>query len=328
MSIGFSGNNRVVFISFLMGVIALVSGCEAKLDLSGVEATKTKSSARYDHYQAMAQSDKAIVLIGNRGVLLTSKDKGNSWTRQILPGSSAVSLPTLIDVDVCPDNHFVVLDADRKVWISDANGEAWTSKDITTEEEVLDLTCDQNGTLWVVGSFTLIMDSRDGGASWTDKSIAEDAMFSRIQFVDGQNGVVTGEFGSVYKTKDGGESWEAANMIPNEFYPMASLFITAEEGWVGGLQGIIFHTSDGGQNWIRQETGTKAPIYTMFVVGTETYAIGEQGTILTLSGNRWQPVKADLGFGYLRAALAMENGAFIVAGGSGFIKLLDQKNFN
>ena len=257
LSIGFSGNNRVVFISFLMGVIALVSGCEAKLDLSGVEATKTKSSARYDHYQAMAQSDKAIVLIGNRGVLLTSKDKGNSWTRQILPGSSAVSLPTLIDVDVCPDNHFVVLDADRKVWISDANGEAWTSKNITTEEEVLDLTCDQNGTLWVVGSFTLIMDSRDGGASWTDKSIAEDAMFSRIQFVDGQNGVVTGEFGSVYKTKDGGESWEAANMIPNEFYPMASLFITAEEGWVGGLQGIIFHTSDGGQNWTRQETGTK-----------------------------------------------------------------------
>ncbi|MBL4802716.1 MAG: hypothetical protein JKY45_12565 [Emcibacter sp.] len=307
-----------------MSAITFLSGCEANLDLSAVEDSKKNPIARYDHYQAIAKSDKSIVVIGNRGALLTSVDQGVSWTRQVLPGDQSISYPTLLDIDICPDNRFIVLDANRKVWISDAEGGNWVAKNITTEEEVLDLTCALDGTIWVVGSFTLIMDSHDGGNSWTDKSIAEDAMFSRIQFIDRQNGVVTGEFGSVYKTTDGGETWKAANMIPNEFYPMASLFITTEEGWVGGLQGIIFHTNDGGQNWHRQETGTKAPIYNIFDVAGEIYAIGEQGTLLTLAGNGWRSVEINLGFGYLRGALALSNGKFLVVGGGGLIRLLDQ----
>jgi len=172
------------------------------------------------------------------------------------------------------------------------------------------------------------MGSHDGGESWTDKSIAEDAMFSRVQFLDRNHGIVTGEFGTVYKTADGGNSWQAANQIPNEFYPMASLFISVEKGWVGGLQGIIFYTEDGGRNWHRQESGTTAPIYTIFSVGRAIYAVGEQGTILTLSGNSWQVAESNLGFGYLRAALALDGEQFLVAGGGGLIRLLGPQDLN
>lgn len=314
--------NRKVSLVTLIGTLLLVSGCEAKLDLSAVEATKENPQSRYDHYQAAASSSEAVVIVGNRGVILTSRDAGANWSRHSLPGSSKVSFPTLVDVDVCPDNRFVVLDSDRKVWISDARGENWISKAIPTEEEVLDLTCDQRGVLWVVGSFTLMMNSQDGGETWTDKSIAEDAMFSRIQFVDRYYGIVTGEFGTVYTTSDGGKSWEAGNFIPNELYPMASHFISPEEGWVGGLQGIIFHTEDGGKNWHRQKTGTVVPIYNISVVDGETYAVGEQGTILVLSGNEWKPIDVNLGFGYLRALLPMKGGDLLVAGGGGLVKLL------
>ncbi len=314
--------NRKFTLATLIGLLVLLSGCEAKLDLSGVAASTAEPVMRYDHFQAAAKSASAVIVIGNRGVMLVSRDKGQSWNRQSLPGSSPISFPTLVDVDVCPDNHFVVLDADRKVWISDANGENWFSKAIPTEEEVLDLTCDQNGTLWVVGSFTLIMDSHDGGDTWTDKSIAEDAMFSRVQFIDQSYGIVTGEFGTVYTTKDGGDSWEASNSIPNEFYPMASHFISRQEGWVGGLQGIIFHTEDGGKNWHRQNTGTVAPIYNINAVNGEIYAVGEQGTILNLSGKEWKPIDAKLGFGYLRALLPVEGGNMLIAGGGGLVKLL------
>ncbi len=322
MFVGRESKNRKASLFALIGLIVLVSGCEARLDLSAVEASGKTAQARYDHYQAAASTSEAIVIIGNRGVILKSRDAGESWSRHTLPGSSSVSFPTLVDVDVCPDNHFVVLDADRKVWISDTNGENWFSKVIPTEEEVLDLTCDQSGTLWVVGSFTLIMDSHDGGDTWTDKSIAEDAMFSRIQFIDQSYGIVTGEFGTVYTTKDGGGSWEASNSIPNEFYPLASHFISPQEGWVGGLQGIIFHTEDGGNNWHRQNTGTVAPIYNINVVNGEIYAVGEQGTILKLSGKEWKPIDVKLGFGYLRALLSVEGGNMLIAGGGGLVKLL------
>lgn len=300
--------NRKAVFSGMLGLVVALCGCEAKLDLSGVEATKEQPVKRYDHYQAAAKSSEAVVVVGNHGVILVSRDKGESWRRHSLPGSDVVSFPTLVDVDVCPDGRFVALDADRRIWVSDVTGESWTAKEISTEEEVLDLTCDQNGALWVVGSFTLIMESRDGGENWTDKSISEDAMLGSVQFVGGAHGIVTGEFGSVYTTSDGGANWQAGNVIPNEFYPMASFFVTKEKGWVGGLQGIIFQTQDAGASWQRQQTGTLAPIYNIFSVEGKIYAIGEQGTILALSENEWGSVKADLGFGYLGAGLALGGG--------------------
>lgn len=319
--------NRKTILSGIIGLVVLLCGCEAKLDLSGVEATQKEPTRRYDHYQAAAKSPEAVVVVGNHGVLLVSHDNGENWNRHPLPGSDAVSFPTLVDIDVCPDGRFVALDTDRRIWSSGAKGQDWTAKTIPTEEEVLGLTCDQNGTLWVVGSFTLIMESRDRGENWTDKSISEDAVFGSVQFMDRKHGFVTGEFGSVYTTSDGGESWQAAPSIPHEFYPMASFFSSPQKGWVGGLQGIIFQTEDGGQNWQRQKTGTVAPIYTIFSVGSEIYAIGEQGTLLGLSKNEWRPVGASLGFGYLRAGLALGGERFLVAGGRGTVKILNQHDF-
>ncbi|MCF6215934.1 MAG: YCF48-related protein [Emcibacter sp.] len=326
MNIEFKGWNRNINLIMLAGFFMLLTGCEAKLDLSGIVSAKEKPTARYDQYQAAAKSSAAVIIIGNRGVMLTSRDNGASWTRSILPGSSSVSYPTLVDIEVCPDNHFVALDADRKLWISDVNGENWISKAIPTEEDVLDLTCDPRGGLWVVGSFTLIMGSNDGGNNWVDKSISEDAMLSRIQFIDADNAVVTGEFGSVYTSRDGGESWDGGNAITSEFYAMASHFASQQKGWVGGLQGIIYQTDDGGQNWHRQQTASNAPIYNFTVVNGHTYAIGEQGTILVLSGEEWKPVKAKLGFGYLRAAVALGADTLLVAGGGGLIRLLHDQD--
>lgn len=320
--------NRIISAVFLIGIIALVSGCEAKLDLTGVEAAKKNVVTRYDNFQAAARSSEAIILVGNRGVVLLSGDNGKSWQRRQLPGSSPVSWPTLVDADTCPDNHFVVLDTERRLWISDASGTNWSAKPIPTKEEVLDLTCDAAGHLWVVGSFTLILESTDGGDSWTDKSIAEDAMFSRVQFTDRNHGIITGEFGSVYVTSDGGDSWQAGPAIPHEFYPMASYFKDTVQGWVGGLQGIIFHTGDGGRTWQRQKTGTVAPIYSIFAAEGRIYAIGEQGVMLRLSGEDWQTVSPQAGFGYLRAALPLAEKKILIAGGGGLIRTLDPQDLH
>ena len=310
----FKGISAVLIIS--------LTACEAKLDLDGVNETKKKTTMRHDQFQAASKSSDAIVIVGSRGVILNSQDHGKNWKRQILKGDSSTSLPTLIDVTVCPDNRFVALDATRKLWVSDKNGENWKSRPIGTEEEVTALTCDPQGVIWVVGSFTLIVKTEDFGASWIDKSIQEDAIFSRIQFIDKQHAIVTGEFGSIYITADGGETWKPSGLIPNEFYPMSSLFISLNEGWAGGLQGIIFHTKDGGLNWQRQSTGTVAPIYNIFPVGDKIFAAGEQGTLLVLQKDKWVSYTKSLGFGYLRAALQASDDKFLVAGGGGFIKLL------
>ncbi|WP_138378914.1 WD40/YVTN/BNR-like repeat-containing protein [Luteithermobacter gelatinilyticus] len=301
--------------------LLFLGACEAKLDLSGVEAEKQRTTTRYDQFLAAAANERVSVVVGMRGVVLTSSDAGYSWQRHIISSTTAVRHPALIDVEVCPDRTFIALDADRKIWSSDATGATWTPVTIETTEEVVDLACDPAGNYWVVGSFSLILKSADRGATWQDLSIGEDAMFSRIQFLSSQDAVITGEFGVVYVTTDSGQSWVSRGPVPGEFYSAASHFRTPEEGWVGGLQGVVFHTSDGGRNWSRQATDTLSPLYNFLEVQQSLYALGDQGTILKYADGHWQKMNAPgLGFGYLRAGLPVGPEQFVVAGGNGLIR--------
>ena len=220
--------NFRILASMVAALAIILTGCEAKLDLSKVDEAEKSSIARYDHYLDAAKSDTTTVVIGNRGTILSSINNGVNWKRNALPGDTSTSYPTLVDIETCGDSQFVALDADRKIWIAGAKATGWISKAITTEEEVLDLTCDAKGNIWVVGSFTLILKSEDGGDSWQDQSIQEDAMFSKIQFVNNETAFITGEFGTVYKTSNGGETWNFQNPIASEFYPMASHFASVD----------------------------------------------------------------------------------------------------
>ncbi|MFC7050122.1 WD40/YVTN/BNR-like repeat-containing protein [Emcibacter nanhaiensis] len=303
--------------------LAVLGGCEAKLDLSGVEKSEQQAVKRSDQFLAAAENDQALVIVGRRGVVLTSFDRGESWQRQQLTGDTVVDLPNLVDITACPDGNFIALDTNRKIWLGGADARTWTSKKIDTPEEVVDLACDATGAYWVVGSFTLILKSQDQGQSWQDMSIGEDALLSRIQFVTPEHAVITGEFGVVYTSEDGGKSWFPTGPVPNEFYSAASYFRTSQQGWVGGLQGIILYTEDGGKSWNRQKTGTSSPIYRIFENGKSLIALGDQGTILSLHENEWRPLTVEgLGFGYLRAAVPLEDGQFLVAGGNGLLRTI------
>ena len=309
----------VIMLFFLVAL----GGCEAKLDLSGVEATEQQPVKRSDQFLAAAENDQALVIVGRRGVVLTSFDQGTNWQRQQLAGDTVTNLPNLVDVTACPDGNFIALDTNRKIWQGGADARTWSSKKIDTPEEVVALACDATGAYWVVGSFTLILKSDDQGQTWQDMSIGEDALLSRIQFITPEDAVITGEFGVVYTSEDGGRSWFASGPVPNEFYSAASYFRNKEEGWVGGLQGIILHTDDGGKSWNRQKTGTVSPIYQIFDSGKSLVALGDQGTILSLQDTEWRPLAVDgLGYGYLRAAVPLDGGQFLVAGGNGLLRTI------
>ncbi|WP_321393644.1 WD40/YVTN/BNR-like repeat-containing protein [Emcibacter sp.] len=321
-------NHRIWETRSLSGAVillflAVLGGCEARLDLSGVEATEEQAVKRYDQFLAGAENDQITVIVGRRGVILTSADRGQNWKRQSVIAEGQVGSPTFVDVDTCPDGHFIALDADRRVWRSGADASTWTYGDIETSEDVVDLACDPDGNYWIVGSFTLILKSEDQGKTWQDLSIGEDALLSRIQFLSAGHAVITGEFGVVYVSADGGNSWSPTGPVPNEFYSAASYFRSENEGWVGGLQGIILHTEDGGQTWVRQPSGTSSPIYNIFETGQALYALGDQGTLLKFDGEHWRSLDvAGLGFGYLRAAVAAGEDQIIVAGGNGLLRRL------
>ncbi len=123
---------------FLLPIV--LAGCEAELNLAGVAAEGSKSSHRADYYQALASVPQATLLAGNNGVLLTSLDQGQSWTRQVIAKGAS-----LIDLDACADGSFIALSFDNRLWHSADLGLSWREHALPTEEQMLTVACAPDG---------------------------------------------------------------------------------------------------------------------------------------------------------------------------------------
>lgn len=296
----------------------LLAGCEAKLDLSGVEAGSAETNQRTDYYQAMASTPQATLLAGNNGVLLTSLDQGKNWSRQVIANGRS-----LIDLDSCADGSFIALSFDNRLWHSADQGKSWTSFKLPTDEQMLTAACSPSGAWWVAGGLSTLLGSTDQGTSWNDNSLGEDAMLTNLQFIDAEHAVVTGEFGLFFSSSDGGTSWQQAGSLPDEFYPHASYFLNHDEGWVGGLNGFIYHTTDAGQHWQRQQTPLSAPVFNFLASSGGLFAVGDNSSVLRLTGDRWKALDTPEQPVYLRAMAEDGNARLVVAGGRGLLLTLD-----
>ena len=270
----------------MLAVVVLLGACEAPLNLDGVNARSTSAIRRSDMFQKAAANGRALVVVGNHGLVLRSVDEGATWTRQELDG-----WPSLIDLAACPDGRLAALAAESQVLVSADDGQTWTPRPIETEESPQGIACDPGNRLWVVGSFSTIMVSADGGQTWDDRSLGEDTIFTTIQFIDAQNAVVFGEFGSNVRSTDGGETWTPGELLPNDFYAQDAFFLDRSTGWVAGLAGEIQHTSDAGATWALQMTATPVPIYAFARMGEDVYAVGGEGVLLRWEGEQWRRIE-------------------------------------
>ncbi len=310
------GVARIVAALAVMGLCA----CEAPLVLDHVRAQQANPTQRSDLFQAAAGNDRAIVVVGNRGTLVSSLDDGGTWQRQTLEEQ-----PFLLDVAACPDGSFVALAYENYIYIGDAEAGNWRRVAIDSEEVPQALTCDPQGRIWVVGSFSSILSSADRGETWSASSMDEDLHFTTVQFIDRDTAFLTGEFGVVVQTTDGGATWENLPPLRDEFYPQDAWFRDASTGWIVGLTGTVLRTDDGGRTWVRQEAGTQAPLYSIIPGDDGLFVVGGFGTVLqSTTGDAWTIVKHDkpIRF-YLRAALALDGRRLVAAGGAGALFVIE-----
>ena len=291
-------------------------GCEAPLQLDDVLIEQQLATHRSDRLQQITSNGDVNVVVGSFGVILTSIKEGG-WKRHQI-----ASQPSFIDVTHCPDKSFVALTLEGSIWTSSDNGITWTEASLQSEETPQALTCAPDGKIWVVGSFSTFISSNNHGQTWQSISLDEDMILSYIKFFDDENGIATGEFGSLLETNNGGKTWFAKNPMPNEFYPIASLFTSINEGRVVGLSGKILFTNNGGETWFVEKSGTKAPLYGLSKVQHKIYATGALGTFLVKNlaqeNSHWQSINQNTR-SYLRGALAFDDHVIIV-GGKGFLK--------
>lgn len=310
---------RVPVIGILFALILAMAGCTQAPDLNVVHAERAKPVLRFDTFQSAANNGKVLVAGSAGGAIVASADRGGTWTRQQLPSPASI-----IALTRCPDGSFAGLDFYRKVWIGDASGQKWQSRDIKTANNVLALACDPGNRLWVVGSRTSIQSSADKGASWRGIDLGEDAILTTVQFLDAKRGVITGEFGILVTTADGGATWQQQAKIPGDFYPYSAVFTDTQHGWVSGLAGVFLYTADGGKTWTKQINQTGAPMYALVKVGEELYGLGVGGLMVMLRGNEWLRFNHGKSVpAYLAAGVAVDSQSLLVTGAAGALHVVN-----
>lgn len=298
----------------------LLAGCEAPLNLNGVENELTKSVRRTDQLMAVTVAGDKVVIAGSDGLILSSDRAQLNWQRQELE-----QRPNFVAIDTCPDNSMIALSMEHQVWISSDQGVSWDMSELPTYESLISLTCGPDNSYWASGSFSTFMSSHDQGTSWQELSLNEDATITSVQFLDNNRMIATGEFGLVARSEDAGQNWAVQEPIPNEFFPQGSYFKNSDTGWVAGLGGTILHTSDGGLSWNPQQTPTESPLYGFYANDTRLFAFGDHGTVLELKGQQWARLDSPKIPVYLRDGMQISADKLLVAGGWGSLFTIDIK---
>ena len=118
-----------------------------------------------------AAAGSRLVVVGERGHILTSTDDGASWTQAEVP--TRVLLTALHMHD---ERTGWAVGHDAVILRTVDGGESWTLAHQAPEEELplLDVWFRDERTGFAVGAYGYFLATKDGGETWTSRTISED----------------------------------------------------------------------------------------------------------------------------------------------------------
>ncbi len=245
-------------------------------------------------------------------ITLRTTDGGQTWVQQV-SGAGA-----LFAVSFANALTGTAVGPFGKIYQTEDGGRNWTkvsgpgAPDGFTQqgEDLLGVSTPNPLTTIVVGSSRAIYRTADGGATWSSPANRVRTLRA-VSFTDARNGTAVGDFGAIVRTTDGGQTWVAqVSGTTEELRGVA--FTDANTGTAVGdgnpnpfrpqfeREAVILRTTDGGQTWMKQDSGTTAPLRSVFFSDANTgTAVGVSATILrtTDGGTTWRKQDAPQGAG-------------------------------
>lgn len=148
-----------------------------------------------------------LVVVGDRGHVLTSDDKGDTWTQQNVPARQM-----LISVDFADSKNGWAVGHDSIILHTTDGGESWEVQnfDPETGQPLYDVLALSSTDAWAIGSFGKFFRTTDGGETWEKQEVGITEpgvhLISITQLPSGTL-VVAGEAGMVAHSSDNGETW-------------------------------------------------------------------------------------------------------------------------
>jgi photosystem II stability/assembly factor-like uncharacterized protein len=282
--------NAVYFIDSKRGWVGGDSGFLSYTDDGGSSWVERRINVRQrainDIY--FVSSEAGFILAGD--TIFNSTDSGHSWQEAHTFAASEFQ-------GAVPELYSLRFNGKKRGWVVGSisrgdnvvgsilaitrdGGATWQSQDAHTKQELIhiDFVDDKRG--WIVGADGAILHTDDAGESWARQESNTDATLFHVDFRNDRQGLAVGERGTILLTNDGGASWRKVDS-PARATLLSVQFISEDESWIVGRGGVILRSGDGGRTWIEQESGTKQPLYAMFMNKKNGWAVGSEGLILS-----------------------------------------------
>lgn len=204
------------------------------------------------------------VAVGERGHILTSKDKGVSWSQSPVPTRVLLTAVWMVD-----ERLGWAVGHDETILRTKDGGATWESvyTDPDAERPLLDVWFSDAENGFAVGAYGAFLVTADGGTSWSERPISEDDFHLNALAASADGTLyIAAEAGHLYRSDDRGATWRALpSPYDGSFFGVLPLADGALLAY--GLRGELFRSTDRGENWTAVASGTQATLMSGLELG-------------------------------------------------------------
>ncbi len=234
-------------------------------------------------FMDLAIHNQAVFAVGERGIILTSTDKGDSW-EQI---ASPVDI-TLTSITFTNKGHGWIVGHESTILHSTDNGASWQIEKYQPENERYYLTTrfisEQHG--FVLATDGELWETLDGGNSWRLTVLSVEDWYQNhlfgIEKIAGST-LVVAERGGVFNLKKDQQEWQVVpSPYEGSYFGVTKL---GENFLIYGMSGRVFLLNAQSLEWKRIEADTDQFLLdaTLSVDGQTALVVGRGGVILIIN---------------------------------------------
>lgn len=207
-----------------------------------------------------AQKNNLMIVVGERGHILYSKDEGQSWQQGNVP-----SRALLTGVFLQNEKLAWAVGHDATILRSNDGGKNWQRVYYDPEQEapLLDIWFKDAEMGYAIGAYGLFLETQDGGKTWEQRWISDEDDFhlNHIIQLNEQQLFIAAEAGVIYRSNDIGQTWQSLDSPYHGSYFGAAAFAT-DTLMLFGLRGHLFLSTNLGDTWTQVDTNTTAMLTT------------------------------------------------------------------
>ncbi|MEP6944847.1 MAG: YCF48-related protein [Acidobacteriota bacterium] len=279
----------VFFTSANRGFVAGDGGYLASTNDAGRTWTKYPLNTTEDINEIYFRNDENGYLVAGK-LLFITRDGGQTWqpTQIFREADFPKGVPEFLSIRFADKKRGIIIGSvlnkagdviDSLVFRTENGGDSWQRINVPTKKELIHADFSGKSQVWAVGDDGVILHSEDGGLNWRTQSSGTTKPLYNVDFRNDNEGFAVGKSGTVLRTENGGATWSAVNTNFRDTFLRVN-FSDDKNGWIVGYSGALLRSVDRGLTWIRQESGTTANLYGLYMEKKFGWAVGAGGTMI------------------------------------------------